>query len=34
MPDVPAMPFAAPMEAAVTVGPEMVIAAIRDMAAH
>jgi 2-oxoisovalerate dehydrogenase E1 component beta subunit len=34
MPDVPAMPFAAPMEAAVTVGPEAVIAAIRDMAAH
>ena len=34
MPDVPAMPFAAPMEAAVTVGPEAVVAAIRDMAAH
>ncbi|MBV8304996.1 MAG: alpha-ketoacid dehydrogenase subunit beta, partial [Acidimicrobiia bacterium] len=34
MPDVPAMPFAAPMEAAVSVGPEAVVAAIRDMAAH
>jgi len=34
MPDVPAMPFAAPMEAAVTVGPDAVLAAIRDMAAH
>ena len=34
MPDVPAMPFAAPMEAAVSVGPEAVIAAIKDMAAH
>jgi len=34
MPDVPAMPFAAPMEAAVSVGPEAVMAAIRDMAAH
>src|SRR5437660_546762 len=34
MPDVPAMPFAAPMEAAVTVGPDQVVAAIRDMAAH
>jgi 2-oxoisovalerate dehydrogenase E1 component len=34
MPDVPAMPFAAPMEAAVTIGPEAVVAAIKDMAAH
>jgi 2-oxoisovalerate dehydrogenase E1 component len=34
MPDVPAMPFAAPMEAAVSVGPDAVIAAIQEMAAH
>jgi 2-oxoisovalerate dehydrogenase E1 component len=34
MPDVPAMPFAAPMEAAVTVGADAVVAAIRDMASH
>jgi 2-oxoisovalerate dehydrogenase E1 component beta subunit len=34
MPDVPAMPFAAPMEAAVSIGAEAVVAAIRDMAAH
>jgi len=34
MPDVPAMPFAAPMEAAVSVGPDAVVAAIREMAAH
>jgi 2-oxoisovalerate dehydrogenase E1 component beta subunit len=34
MPDVPAMPFAAPMEAAVTIGPEAVMAAVRELAAH
>ncbi|MBV8161589.1 MAG: dehydrogenase [Acidimicrobiia bacterium] len=34
MPDVPAMPFAAPMEAAVTIGADAVVAAVRDMAAH
>jgi 2-oxoisovalerate dehydrogenase E1 component beta subunit len=34
MPDVPAMPFAAPMEAAVSISAEAVVAAIRDMAAH
>jgi 2-oxoisovalerate dehydrogenase E1 component len=34
MPDVPAMPFAAPMEAAVTIGPDAVIAAVRELAAH
>jgi hypothetical protein len=28
------MPFAAPMEAAVTVGPDAVVAAIKEMAAH
>jgi 2-oxoisovalerate dehydrogenase E1 component beta subunit len=34
MPDVPAMPFAAPMEAAVSVGTEQIMAAIKEMAAH
>src|SRR5947208_1285866 len=34
MPDVPAMPFAAPMEAAVSIGADQIVTAIRDMAAH
>ncbi|MBV8387695.1 MAG: alpha-ketoacid dehydrogenase subunit beta [Acidimicrobiia bacterium] len=34
MPDVPAMPFAAPMEAAVSIGADAVVAAIKEMAAH
>jgi pyruvate/2-oxoglutarate/acetoin dehydrogenase E1 component/TPP-dependent pyruvate/acetoin dehydrogenase alpha subunit len=34
MPDVPAMPFAAPMEAAVSVTTDHIVAAIRDLAAH
>ncbi len=34
MPDVPAMPFAAPMEAAVTIGSDAVANAIRQMAWH
>jgi 2-oxoisovalerate dehydrogenase E1 component beta subunit len=34
MPDVPAMPFAAPLEAALSVGPEAITAAIRSLAAH
>src|SRR5207253_4227356 len=32
MPDVPAMPFAAPMEAAVSIGADAVVAAIREIA--
>src|SRR5207248_6931625 len=34
MPDVPAMPFAAPMHAAVSIGADQIVTAIRDMAAH
>jgi 2-oxoisovalerate dehydrogenase E1 component beta subunit len=34
MPDVPAMPFAAPMEAAVSIGTDQIVAAIKEMAAH
>jgi len=34
MPDVPAMPFAAPMEAAVSIGADHVVAAIRNLATH
>src|SRR4029079_7338061 len=34
MPDVPAMPFAAPMEAAVSITTDQITTAIKEMAAH